>query len=55
MLRGSSAQGADLQRLQGMMVRFAVSSRSLMRSLFPIYESGLQQARTQMKHHALAV
>lgn len=48
-LRGSSAEGADLPLLQGLLMRFAVSSRSLMRGLFPHYESGMQQARTSFR------
>ena len=49
LLRGSSATGAELQRLQAMVQRFADSSRALMRQLLPHYEAGLQQARTSFR------
>jgi hypothetical protein len=48
-LRGSSADDAELRLLQSMMQRFAASSRALLRSLLPRYESGLQQARTSFR------
>ena len=48
-LRGSSVEGAELPLLQGMLMRYATSSRRLMRELFPRYESGLKQARTSFR------
>ena len=48
-LRGSSLEGAELQRLQAMVLRFAVSTRTLMSRLFPRYEARLQQARTSFR------
>jgi hypothetical protein len=48
-VRGSSAEGAELQALQKLMMRYAVSTRSLMRGLFPSYEAGLEQARTSFR------
>lgn len=48
-LRGSSADDAELRLLQGMMQRFAASSRALLRGLLPRYEPGLQPARTSFR------
>jgi hypothetical protein len=55
LLRGSSVNDADLlQRLQFMMNRFATSSRHLLRSLLPRYETGLEQARTSFRPTEIA-
>lgn len=48
-LRGSSVNDADPQRLRNMMNRFAASSRDLLRSVLPHYETGLEQARTSFR------
>jgi hypothetical protein len=48
-LRGSSAGEAELNLLRSVMMRFAISSRALLRNLLPRYEAGLQQARTSFR------
>ena len=48
-LRGSSAKGAELQRLHNMMDRFATSSRDLLRCLLSRYETALEQGRTSFR------
>lgn len=53
-LRGCRADEAGLASLSGLLERFAVSSRNLMRNLFPQYEAGLQQARTSFRPQEIA-
>lgn len=53
-LRGCRADEVGLASLSGLLERFAVSSRSLMRNLFPQYEGGLQQARTSYRPQEIA-
>jgi hypothetical protein len=48
-LRGSEAGEAELGLLQGMMMRFAASSRALMSCLLPAYGTDLKQARTSFR------
>jgi hypothetical protein len=48
-LRGSRVDDADSQRLKALLNRYATSSRDLLRSLLPTYETGLEQARTSFR------
>ena len=48
-LRGSSAGEEQLGQLRGMMQRFALSSRALLRNLLPHYGTGLLQGRTSFR------
>ena len=48
-VRGSSAGEAELKLLHDMIQRYAESSRTLLRNLFPRYESGILQARTSFR------
>lgn len=48
-LRGSSASESQLPVLRAMVLRFATSSRSLVRNLLPRYEAGLVQGRTSYR------
>ena len=53
-LRGASINDADPTPLRNMMVRYARSSRSLLRNLLPDYGSGLAQARTSFRPTEIA-
>ncbi|HEX4985573.1 MAG TPA: Kdo hydroxylase family protein [Burkholderiales bacterium] len=48
-LRGGAATDEDRRLLHGMMMRFATSSRALLRSLFPRYDAAVHQARTSFR------
>ncbi|MEI6547304.1 MAG: Kdo hydroxylase family protein [Burkholderiales bacterium] len=48
-LSGSSADAASQRRLQAMLARYAVASRSLLQGLLPHYAPTLQQARTSFR------
>lgn len=47
--RGSSLKEEDLQRLKGMIKRFATSNGSLIHNLLPCYETGLEPARISFR------
>lgn len=48
-VRGSTAAGADLQVLHGMMDRFATSSQALLRQLLSTYASTVRAGRTSFR------
>jgi hypothetical protein len=48
-VRGHCAEAADGELLQAMMLRFAVSSTTLLRNLLPRHEAGLRPVRTSFR------
>lgn len=48
-LKGSKGNSAELQQLQAMMMRFAMSTRTLTNNLLSTYQEGLQQARASFR------
>jgi hypothetical protein len=53
-VRGTSADEAEGKLLQGMIQRYATTSRALLGKLFPRYEAGLLQARTSFRPTEIA-